>query len=205
MTYEQFLDWADEDSGAEWVAGEVIVPSPASARHGAIKVFLTRILATFVEMHRLGRVFDAGFQMKLAHSGREPDVMFIATAHLDRLKSTYLDGPADLVIEIVSPESVERDRRDKLAEYQEAGIPEYWLIDPLADHAECYQLDAAGKYQAVPPDANGAYHSRALPGFWLRVAWLAQETLPDPTRVLFTVDREAYAAHLARAAEQPDV
>jgi Uma2 family endonuclease len=205
MTYEQFLDWADEDTRAEWVDGEVIVPSPANREHQDIAGFLFEVIGTFARMHQLGTMMRVPFQMKLAHSGREPDVMFIAAAHLDQLKSTYLDGPADLVIEIVSPESVERDRREKFAEYEEAGIPEYWLIDPLADHAEFYQLDAAGRYQAVPPDANGAYHARALTGLWLRVAWLWQETLPDPARVLFTVDREAYAAYLARAAELPDV
>ncbi len=205
MTYEQFLDWADEDTHAEWVDGTAVMTSPASARHEQIKGFLTIVLSTFVRMHDLGAVYDAGFQMKLAHSGREPDVIYIASDHLDRLKHTFLDGPADLAVEIVSPDSVERDRRDKLAEYLAAGVPEYWLIDPLTDHAAFYQLDAAEQYQAVPPDAGGVYHSNVLPGLWLRVVWLWQDPLPDPARALFAIDREGYAAYLQRAAELPDV
>lgn len=89
MTYEQFLDWADEDTLAEWADGMVVMTSPASARHEQIKGFLTIVLSTFVRMHGLGAVYDAGFQMKLARSGREPDVIYIATEHLGRLKHTY--------------------------------------------------------------------------------------------------------------------
>jgi hypothetical protein len=66
-------------------------------------------------------------------------------------------------------------------------------------------LDAAGQYQSVAPDATDVYRSRVLPGFWLRVAWLWQDPLPDPSRVLFTIDRGGYAAYLRRAAESPEV
>lgn len=55
---------------------------------------------------------------------------FVASEHLDRLKETYLDGPADLVVGIVSPDSVGRDRGEKFYEYAQGGVPEYWLIDP---------------------------------------------------------------------------
>jgi Uma2 family endonuclease len=207
MTYERFLDWADEDTHAEWVDGEIVLPSPANARHQFIGAFLSELIGIFVRMHQLGAVMQAPFQMKLARSGREPDVLYIAAAHLDRLKQTYLDGPADLAVEIVSPDSVERDHRDKLAEYQEAGIPEYWLIDPLTDQADFYQLDAVGQYQPIAADASGSYHSKVLPGFWLRVAWLAQDPLPDPdpARALFAIDRAGYTAYLQRVAESPDM
>jgi len=202
ITYEQFLDWADEDTLAEWVDGAIVMASPASARHQEVKTFLVRTLAGFVDVHQLGRIYDAPFQMKLAHSGREPDVFFVAASHLDRLKETYLDGPADLVIEIISPESVGRDRGDKFEEYREAGIPEYWLIDPRLDQANFYQLDSAGRYQDVVPDANGVYASKALPGFWLRVNWLWQESLPDPTTALLEIDGAAYAAYLKEKLRQ---
>ncbi len=135
--------------------------------------------------------------MKLPTSGREPDVHFVATSHLDRLHETYLDGPADLVVEIVSPESAGRDRGDKFYEYRAAGIPEYWLIDPQLEQAEFYQLDAQGRYQLVPPDVQqGIYHSRVLPGFWLQVEWLWEDPLPDAVATLLRIDREAYAAYL---------
>jgi len=174
MTYEEFLAWADEDTCAEWVNGEVVMHSPASDHHQDISDFLTSILRAFVETRRLGIIRSAPFQMRLAHSGREPDLLYLAYEHLERRKGTYLDGPADLVIEIMSPESAARDRGEKFYEYAEAGIPEYWLIDPLREQADFYQLDAGGRYRSALPDAEGIYRSKVLPGFWLRVDWLWQ-------------------------------
>jgi Uma2 family endonuclease len=196
MTYEEFLDWLDEDTLAEWVDGEVIMASPANLKHQLIGTFLIHLLRAYTEVLELGVVLSPPFQMKLASSGREPDLIFLTTAHRDRLRPTYLDGPADLVVEIVSPESIGRDRGDKFYEYERAGIPEYWVIDPETERAEFWQLDAQGKYQLVPADAAGAYHSRALPGFWLRVAWLWQQPLPSVDDVLLEVGGAAYAQRL---------
>jgi Uma2 family endonuclease len=193
MTYEEFLAWADEDTLAEWVDGEVIVTSPASNMHQDISGFLESIMRSFVEAHRLGIVRSAPFQMKLARSGREPDLLFVANEHLERLKPNYLDGPADLVVEIVSSESVGRDRGEKFYEYEQAGIPEYWLIDPEVKRAEFYQLGSEGRYDLVPPDTAGVYHSLRLPAFWLRVAWLWQEPLPPVEEILLEIGGEAYA------------
>ncbi len=83
--------------------------SPASDRHQDLTRFLTAVLSAFVETHDLGIVRPVPFQMQLEH-GCEPDLLFLARAHLDRLRRNYLDGPAGLVIESVSPESAGRDR-----------------------------------------------------------------------------------------------
>jgi len=177
MTYEEFLAWADEDTLAEWVDGEVVMYSPASDRHQDMARFLTAVLSIYVETYGLGVIRPAPFQMKLER-GREPDLLFVAREHLNRLKETYLDGPADLAVEIVSPESAGRDRGEKFYEYEQAGIPEYWLIDPQTERAEFYQLTAGGQYRLVLPDAEGIYRAAVLPDLWLRVAWLWQTPLP---------------------------
>src|SRR5262249_57909952 len=140
-------------------------------------------------VQQLGKVFDAPFLMKLARSAREPDVLFVANDHLNRMRATLLDGPADLAVEIISPESIGRDRGVKFREYEQAGIREYWLIDPEAQRAEFYQLDAKGKYQVVPPGEDGIYHSAIVPGFWLREEWLWQDTLPEIQDALVHVGR----------------
>jgi Uma2 family endonuclease len=189
MTYEEFLAWADEDTLAEWVAisgtdeGEVVMTSPASNRHQDISGFLESVARSFVEVHNLGIVRSAPFQMKLEHSGREPDLLFVAAEHLDHLKDNYLDGPADLVVEIVSPESVERDRGTKFYEYARGGVPEYWLIDPQAQWVEFYQLEGT-HYRLTFDGREGRYESLILPGFWLRVEWLWQAPLPQTLDVL---------------------
>jgi Uma2 family endonuclease len=189
MTYEEFLAWADEDALAEWVAvpgtdvGEVVMTSPASNRHQDIVDFLVSVLRPFVQVYQLGIVRSAPFQMKLEH-GREPDLLFVASENLSRLKETYLDGPADIAIEIVSPEGLERDRGAKFVEYEAGGILEYWLIDPLRQWAEFYRLGEDGRYRTAFAGDEGEYRSRVLPGFWLRVEWLWQEPLPKTLDVL---------------------
>jgi Uma2 family endonuclease len=195
MTYAGFLDWADEDTLAEWVDGEVIMASPASNQHQDLARFLTAVLSGFVEAHALGVVRPAPLQMKLERSGREPDLLFVATNHLDRLQKNYLDGPADLVVEIVSPESAGRDRGDKFYEYAQGGVPEYWLIDPQAQWVEFYQLEGA-RYRLVFSGQAGDYQARVLPEFWLRVEWLWQQPLPLVDEVLLEIGGVAYARQL---------
>lgn len=182
MSYEEFLDWADEDTLAEWVDGKAIMTSPASTKHQTLADFLLMVLSHYVQAHESGIVISAPFQMKLEH-GREPDLIFIANAHLDRLKTTYLDGPADLVVEIISPESAGRDRGEKFIEYEAGGVPEYWLIDPQRRWAEFYQLQGE-RYHLTYAGEQGEYHARALPGFWLRAEWLWQQPLPKVIDVL---------------------
>lgn len=196
MTYDEFLAWADEDTLAEWVDGEVVLmPSPASTRHQRLTRFLVRVMSSYAELHDLGEVFEPPFQMRLEQSGREPDVLFIAQRHLDRLKDTYLDGPADIAVEIISPESVGRDRGNKFFEYQKAGIPEYWLLEPETERAEFYRLDSKGVYQLVAPGEDGIFRSSVLAGFWLRERWLWQEPLPNVDDVLYEVAGDAYAEY----------
>lgn len=183
VTYEAFLDWADEDTLAEWLGGEVVMYSPASERHQRIAGFLITVMGIFTEQFDLGVVLSAPFQMKLEHSGREPDVLFLAREHLDRLRETYLDGPADLAVEIISPESIGRGRGEKFNEYAEGGVPEYWLINLQQEWVEFYRLEE-GRYRLTFDGREGEYHSLALPGFWLRLEWLWQEPLPKALDVL---------------------
>ena len=182
MTYEEFLDWTDEDTLAEWVDGETVMTSLASDRHQDLVRLLTALLSVFVETHDLGVIRPAPFQMKL-EQGREPDLLFLASAHLDRLRETFLEGPADLVVEIVSPESVGRDRGEKFTEYEAGGVGEYWLLDPQRRWAEFYQLEE-GRYRLIFAGQEGEYRSAALPDFWLRVAWFWQSPLPRILDVL---------------------
>ncbi len=205
LSYAEFLDWADEDTLAEWEDGEVILTSPASLKHQNILLLLGNVLGGFVAWQNLGLIILPPFQMKLPTSGREPDLLFVKTEHLDRLRETFLDGPADLVVEIISPESIERDRQTKFRQYAEGGVPEYWLLDPLQNGAEFYRLNAQGRYEVVGLEAEGKYYPAALPGFWVRPAWLWTDPLPAAQDVLLQVGGQAYLAYLTeRLAQQSE-
>lgn len=191
MTYEEFQAWAGEDTHAEWVNGEVIVQMPIKEAHQNVVEFLHLVLSLFVRLFGLGRVHVAPFEMRAAPGGsaREPDLMFVAAEHLDRLSNDCLAGPADLVVEVISDDSVYRDRVDKFDEYEAAGVREYWMIDPRPDRrrAEFWVLDERGRYRAGEVSQDGVYRATALPGLWLRVEWLLAETLPDPLATLAQV------------------
>ena len=185
MTYEEFLEWGD-GMNAEWVDGEVILMSPPSLAHQRILSFLAALFQHFVEANDLGEVLFAPFQMRLRKrpSGREPDVLFVARDRLDKLQSAYLDGPADLAVEIISPDSRTRDRVEKYREYEQAGVREYWLIDPARELADFYQLNADGIYCQVIIADDGIFRSKVIEGLWLKVDWLWQDPLPTLMSVL---------------------
>jgi len=185
VSFEEYLEWLDEDTWAEWVDGKVVMLSPANAQHQDLGGFLLNILRVYAEAKDLGKVLSAPFPMKLSEvlRGREPDIVFVAKEHLDRLKDTYLDGPANLVVEIVSPESRLRDRGEKFAEYEAGGVREYWLIDPDERRADFYVLGEDGRYERRR-SREGLYPSEVLPGFRLKEAWLWQDPLPPVLEVL---------------------
>ena len=114
---------------------------------------------------------------------REPDIMVILNAHLDRMRDTYIDGIADVVVEIVSPESDIRDYADKLTEYEAVGVPEYWLIDPQRQQAVIHVLEG-GRYRRAPLDAQGRLVSTVLPGFALDTALLWQQPYPGSITIV---------------------
>ena len=185
MSYEEFLKWAD-GTRAEWVDGEVILMSPASKAHQNLNGFLSSLLRHFVEAHGLGRILIPPFQMKLSGrpSGREPDLLFVSEAKLTNLKRNYLESPADMVVEIVSPDSQARDRGDKFYEYEEAGVTEYWILDQSKKRAEFYHLGDDGTFKLIDSDENGIYRSKTIEGLWLKVDWLWQDPLPRLMSVL---------------------
>jgi Uma2 family endonuclease len=182
MSYERFLEW-EHDGIAEWVNGRIFVYTSTKLEHQKIVDFLNALLQFFVALFPIGAVKAAPYAMQALTdgAGREPDVMFVAQQSLTRMTSKQLEGPADLVVEVVSDDSVVRDRDEKFFEYQQAGIREYWIIDPRPNRlrADFYVLDEQGIYQAIPIGADGVYRSKVLPNFWLKVDWLWDE-MPNP-------------------------
>jgi Uma2 family endonuclease len=77
-----------------------------------------------------------------------------------------------------------RDRGAKYYEYEQGGVREYWLIDPLREQAEFYHLGENGIYRPAALGEDGLYRSSVLPGFWLDPEWLWRDPPPPALGVL---------------------
>jgi Uma2 family endonuclease len=179
MTEEEFLEFCDEDTRAEYIDGEVIVHSPGSYIHENISGFLLSLLRFFVDQHQLGFVPGSNFQIRLRPGLRRvPDLIFVSKENEQNIARTELEGSPDLAVEIVSLDSFERDWRDKYFEYEQAGIREYWVVDPNSQQMKVYCLNEQGKFESQQAE-KGIFKSKVLPGFWIKPEWLWQDPLPN--------------------------
>jgi Uma2 family endonuclease len=147
-----------------------ILPMP-SQRHQDIVGLLYTLLLSFVATRRLGKVLIAPFKIRLwPGKNREPDVMFMLAANSHRRFEEYWQG-ADLVMEVVSPDDPDRDIVTKKEEYAKAGIPEYWLVNPMSQTITIFVLTQGSSYQEAGVYNKGDVAvSRLLEGFTVDVA-----------------------------------
>ena len=196
VSYEEYLACSDETKIVEWVNGEVIEFMPPKTIHQTLNGFLYQLISTFVELFKLGYVGIAPLEVRLSKtSSREPDVVFVSRKRMNIVNDDRIEGVPDLIIEIVSKDSVQRDREDKFDEYEAAGVREYWIIDnrPRRHSAEFYRLNRDGHYDRAEI-VNNVFRSEVLPGFWLHTDWL-WEKFPN---VLAALDEIVGLEKLAR-------
>ena len=180
LTYTEYVQqFMGDELHTEWVNGEVI-QILNNVQHNRILGLLQTLLTLYLRFKALGEVFPAGVSMYISDDkpAREPDLMIVFNENRHRIEATRLNGPADIVVEIVSPESRDRDTFIKYQEYADAGVREYWLIDPVRQQADIYQLDEDGRYRRVALDSDGRMVSPSLPGFALDAELFWQEDLP---------------------------
>lgn len=180
MSFEEYLE-AYDGVHAEWVEGRVFVMSPGNEPHGRLSRFLAAIIQYWADVHGVaGETYVNAYPVRLnEQTAREPDVFFLLNEHADRAHATFVEGAADLVVEVVSPSTRAVDRGVKYYEYEQAGVPEYWLVDPLRERVEAYRLGEGGVYEPVALGEPPVLRSEvALPGMWIPAEWLWRNPLP---------------------------
>lgn len=176
----------------EWKAGQLIAMSPITDVHYQLTTYLDNVLETYLALNPIGVIRGAPFVMKLAESRREPDLQVILQPNVERLTRTFMDGAADICIEVVSEATAVIDYGEKFAEYEQAGVPEYWVIDPIRRVARFHRLNEAGLYQDAAVDAGGHYETPLLPRLRLHVPTLWGSPLPNILQIVDNV-REMWA------------
>jgi Uma2 family endonuclease len=186
MSEQQFNDWywRTENTRAEWVDGEIILLSPINIPEFRLNIWLFKLVESVVDADE-GEVFGIEIQIRLPtiKQRRNPDVLFISRNREKIIKHSYIDGAPDLVMEIVSPDSENRDRRDKFLAYEKSGVREYWIIDPNAQRVEAYSLNREKKYRRIK-EAEGVIESKVIRKLFIRPTWLWQSPLPKLAKVL---------------------
>jgi Uma2 family endonuclease len=184
LSFEDFCRLVRDDQKADLIAGVIYMASPDNTDANALFVWLIGLLHDFAELRDLGKVYGSRVAFRLdKRNGPEPDIGFVRKKRLHLVEKEYVNGPPDLAVEIVSPESVERDYKKKRRQYEDAGVPEYWIIDEELRRVTLLRLDQRGRYREVRL-RKGAFQSRVLPGFWLRPEWLWGERRPRKVDVL---------------------
>lgn len=176
-------EWTEEDYLAletnrlvEYSHGTVEVLEMPSVFHQLLVRMLFKLLERYIQQQRLGQVFFAPVSVQLwPGKYREPDIVFVSAKAVDWFTPQYIRG-ADLVMEVISPSDRKRDEVDKRREYAQAGIPEYWLIDPELCAVTVLTLDNQQYAEHGVFGEGGHATSLLLPGFTVDVTALFAET-----------------------------
>jgi Uma2 family endonuclease len=188
VSYEDFAT-RYEGLPVEWHMGKVIAKMVNNTKkHQDVLVILQFILSLYLSFRRIASLIPEGYKMRLSDTlpARMPDLMIVLNEHSDRKKELELQGAADIVIEIISPSTGYIDRGKKFYEYQNGGVPEYWIVDPDSQQVDVYHLNEKGKYQHIGTE-KGMIISRVLKGFRLFVPIIWEEELPDGELLLKTI------------------
>ncbi len=179
VTEEEFDQITNEDIKAELLDGELIVHSPATLRHDDLCTFLSFLVRGYSDHSQLGIVYGANNAVvRLAgHRRLAPDLMFVRAERANLATGRQLEGPPDLVIEVLSQSTRRYDLEEKRQVYREAEIDEIWLVDD-DDHRVILDIRQRRGYREEIK-RRGKVSSRVLPGFWLSATWLGQPKLPD--------------------------
>jgi len=178
MTYQEFrqLEFDDQDPFLyELLNGELVRKSAPNPRHQLILKKLFAKMDNYVTEKNLGQALFAPVDVFLDdYNAPQPDIVFVKQ---ERMYIIDLDegifGFPDMVVEIMSPNSVKRDRFEKKELYERFAVPEYWIVDPQNATVEIYRLQNNRYELASFAAQTGNIRSEAL-GWELEVSTLFQ-------------------------------
>jgi Uma2 family endonuclease len=145
LTYDDYVHFPEDGRRHELIAGDHHVTPAPNTRHQRLSMKLSGQLDAFIREHGLGELFAAPFDVVLSPTDVvQPDLVFVASDHLDRLTHAHLAGTPDLVVEILSESTRGRDEVTKRHLYARHGVAEYWVVDPVTESIKIYRPDGEG-------------------------------------------------------------
>jgi Uma2 family endonuclease len=173
-TYEEYYKLED-DQRYEIINGKLLMAPAPDTWHQEWLGDLYSLVKSFVKKHKLGRLFFAPVDVVLdAENTVQPDLVFVAADNARIIQHRAIFGTPDLLVELISPSSVRRDRHEKMKLYARFGVKEYWISDPANQSLEILTLKK-GRYELLcVAEEKGAVHSKVLTGLEFDLAELQE-------------------------------
>ncbi len=163
-----YADYAALPEGAPYqlIDGELVMTASPNIQHQRIVRRLLRVMDAFVEENDLGEVFVSPVDVYLSETDTPvPDLVFVAKERLGIVGAQKIEGAPDLVVEVLSPSTGYYDLRKKKRLYAEAGVAEYWVVDPLEESVEVH-TNAGGAFDLHQrAEEGGRAASQTIGGF----------------------------------------
>ena len=187
LTAEEFLEWLEPGTLADLIDGAICMHSPVSIRHARLLNFFDFLLRSYLERHPLGELFREVVAVRLSPGNVfQPDLAFLRAERRSVIRDNHLEGTPDLVVEVLSPRTADRDTGPKFAAYQRHGVMEYWVLDPEALAHRFYRR--TGDHLVEYAQGAARIESRAVPGFFVLREWLDPWRTPSITESLAVIE-----------------
>lgn len=169
LTAEEYFNLRDDGQRYELIDGVVVMSPSPTPRHQLVAIEVVKQLSRHVDERDLGLVlYETDVVFGIRADGRDlvyrPEVVFFHRERVGAITGRIRIIP-DVVVEVVSPDSRSLDAETKYNDYEQAGVGEYWLIDPIDEQMKFYRL-LDGQYVEAPVGAS-VYESAVVPGLKL--------------------------------------
>ncbi len=170
LTYEDYRK-TPEDMRCELMDGELILAAAPRTTHQRTEIRMGARMHRFAEARDLGEVFTAPTDVVFSDTDVvQPDILFVSKERAHVITEDAIHGAPDLVVEILSPSTAERDRGYKRDMYERHGVKEYWMADVDLATVAALRLGADGLFEIVGTYGEGeSFTSAVLAGFALNV------------------------------------
>lgn len=170
LGYEDYLRMPEDGRKYEILQGELYVAPSPSRTHQKVLRNLVLPLTSHIEQYDLGELYFAPLAVRLTPDEPvEPDILFVLKNRLSIIAESGVRGAPDLIIEILSPSKPRYDRVTKFNRYLQVGVPEYWIVDPIAQTIEQFVLED-GRYVPIEPIEENVVGSLVIAGLHLSMS-----------------------------------
>lgn len=169
-TYGDYAALNDPDRH-QLIGGRLVKEPAPTIYHQRISGNLFLSMAGHVRKGGLGEAFTAPVDVRLGdYDTYQPDILFVSAARAAIIGDRTINGAPDLIVEVLSPSNAYYDLRHKKHVYHESGVEEYWIVDPIAQVVEIYELSRNVQVPAVSATIGERVGSMVIEGFAIDVA-----------------------------------